>query len=136
MFTDFVIGVKCANFWLHRGLSIYFDLYATDCLKNYFKYFDQLSTFFLSKMQGRLWKQDCLDKHKNKYYVYDNILENFAYIPFKLSDRIGQNPKDLNGKEDSEHKYDPKKEFDSEDKINQLCHNTEPEKLLIEENYS
>ena len=77
-----------------------------------------------------------LDKHKNKYDVYDNILEDFAYIPFKLSDRIGQTLKDLNGKEDSEHKYDPKKEFDSEDKINQLCHNTETEKLLIEEKYS
>ena len=43
---------------------------------------------------------------------------------------------DLNGKEDSEHKYDPKKEFDSEDEINQLCHNTETEKLLIKEKYS
>ena len=43
---------------------------------------------------------------------------------------------DLNGKEDSEHKYDPKKEFDSKDEINQLCHNTETEKLLIEEKYS
>ena len=50
-----------------------------------------------------------LDKHKNKYDVYDNILEDFADIPFKLSDRIGQNLKDLNGEEDSEHEYDPKK---------------------------
>mgnify|MGYP000085325638 FL=1 len=74
-----------------------------------------------------------LDKHKNKYDVYDNILEDFADIPFKLSDRIGQNLKDLDGEEDSEHEYDPKKEFDSEEEINQLCHNTETEKLLIEE---
>ena len=36
--------------------------------------------------------------------------------------------------EDSEHEYDPKKEFDSEEEINQLCHDKETEKLLIEEN--
>ena len=28
--TDFVSGVKCLNFWLHRGLRAYFDLYAPD----------------------------------------------------------------------------------------------------------
>ena len=50
-----------------------------------------------------------LDKHMNKYDVYDNILEYFVDIPFKLSDRIGQNCKDLKGEEDSEHEYDPKK---------------------------
>ena len=48
-----------------------------------------------------------LDKHKNKYDIYDNILEDFADIPFKLHDRIGQHLKDLDGEEDSEH--DPKK---------------------------
>ena len=63
----------------------------------------------------------------------DNILEDFADIPFKLSDRIGQNHKDLDGEEESEHEYDPKKEFDSEEEINQLYHNTDSEKLLIEE---
>ena len=50
-----------------------------------------------------------LDKHKNKYDVSDNILEDFADIPFKLSDRISQHLKDLDGEEDSEHEYDPKK---------------------------
>ena len=58
-------------------------------------------------MQGRLWKQECFRQTKNKYDVYDNILEDFADIAFKLSDRIGQNHKDLNGEEDSEHDYDP-----------------------------
>ena len=38
-----------------------------------------------------------LDKHKNMYDVYDNILEDFANIPFKLCDRTGQNLKDLDG---------------------------------------
>ena len=61
-----------------------------------------------------------LDKHKNRYDVNDNILEDFADIPFKLSDRIGQNLKDLDGEEDSENEYDPKKEFDTEEEINQL----------------
>ena len=92
--------------------------------------------FCCPKCKEDFGSKSVLDKHKNKYDVYDNILEDFAYIPFKLSDRIGQTLKDLNGKEDSEHKYDPKKEFDSEDEINQLCHNTETEKLLIEEKYS
>ena len=50
-----------------------------------------------------------LDKHKNKYDVYDNIFEDFSDIPFKLFDRIGKNLKDLDGEEDSEHEYDPKK---------------------------
>ena len=50
-----------------------------------------------------------------------------------LSDIIGQNLKDLDGEEDSEHEYDPKKELDSKEEFNQLCHNTEREKLLIEE---
>ena len=68
-----------------------------------------------------------LDKHKNKYDVYDNILEDFADIPFKLSDRIGPNLKNL------EREEDPKKEFDSEEEINKLCHNTGTEKLLFEE---
>ena len=54
-----------------------------------------------------------LDKHKNKYDVYDNFLEDCTDFPFKLFDRIGQNHKDLDGEEDSEHEYDPKKEFDS-----------------------
>ena len=35
--------------------------------------------------------------------------QNFAVIPFKLSDRIGQNLMDLDGEEDSEHEYDPEK---------------------------
>ena len=48
-----------------------------------------------------------LDKHKNKYDIYDNILEDFTDIPFKLFDRIGQNHKDMDGEE--EHEYDPKK---------------------------
>ena len=77
--------------------------------------------------------ESVLDKHKKKYDVYNNILENFADIPFKLSDRIGQNLKDLDGEEDSKHEYDPKQEFDAEEKINQLCHDTETEILLIEE---
>ena len=53
--------------------------------------------------------ESVLDKHKNKYDVYDNILEDFADNLFKLSDRIDQNLKDLDGEEDSEHEYDPKK---------------------------
>ena len=56
-----------------------------------------------------------LDKHKKKYNIYDNILEDFADIQFKLSDRIGQNLEDLDGKDDSEHEYDPKKEFYSKE---------------------
>ena len=40
-----------------------------------------------------------LDKHNNKYDIYDNILEDFTDIPFKLFDRIGQNLKDLDGEE-------------------------------------
>ena len=52
--------------------------------------------------------ESVLDKHKNKYDIYDNILEDFADIPFKCSDRIGQNLKDLDGEEDREHEYDPK----------------------------
>ena len=35
--------------------------------------------------------ESVLDKHKNIYDVYDNILEDFVEIPFQLSDRIGQN---------------------------------------------
>ena len=63
--------------------------------------------FCCPKCKEDFGSKSVLDKHKNKYDVYDNILEDFAYIPFKLSDRIGQTLKDLNGKEDSEHKYDP-----------------------------
>ena len=74
-----------------------------------------------------------LDKRKNKYDVNNNILEDFADIPVKLSVRIVQNFKDLDGEEDSEHEYDPKKEFDSEEEIYQLCHNTKTDKLLITE---
>ena len=74
-----------------------------------------------------------LDKHKKKYEIYDNILEDFADIQFKLSHRIGQNLKDLDGEEDSEHECDPKKEFNSEEEINQLCHTIETEKLQIKE---
>jgi hypothetical protein len=47
--------------------------------------------------------ESVLDEHKNKYDVYDIILEDFADIQFKLSDRIGQNLEDLGGKEDTEH---------------------------------
>ena len=47
--------------------------------------------------------ESVLDKQKNKFDVYDNILEDFADIAFKLSNRIVQNLKDLNGDEDSEH---------------------------------
>ena len=75
-----------------------------------------------------------LDKHKKKYDIYDNILEDFADISFKLSDRIGQNLKNLDGEQDSEHEYDRKKEFNSEEEINQLCHTTKTEKILIKEN--
>ena len=42
-----------------------------------------------------------LDKHKKKYDIYDTILEDFVAIQFKVSDRIGQNLKDLDGEEDS-----------------------------------
>ena len=42
-------------------------------------------------------KEEYLDKHKNKYDVNENILEDFSDIPFKLSDRIGPNLKDLDG---------------------------------------
>ena len=35
--------------------------------------------------------ESVLDKHKIKFDVYDNILEDIADIPFKLSDRIGKN---------------------------------------------
>ena len=41
------------------------------------------------------------------YDIYDNILEDFTDIPFKLFDRIGQNHKDMDGEE--EYEYDPKK---------------------------
>ena len=74
-----------------------------------------------------------LNKHKKKYDIYDNILEDLADIQFKLIDRIGQFHKDMDGEGDSEHEDEPKKEFNSEEKINQLCHNTETEKLQIEE---
>ena len=37
MGTDFLRGVKCPNFWLYTGLRVYFDLYAPDFPKNYFK---------------------------------------------------------------------------------------------------
>ena len=37
--------------------------------------------------------ESVLDKHKNKYDVSDNILEDLADIPFQLSDRIGKNLK-------------------------------------------
>ena len=40
---------------------------------------------------------------------------------------------DLNGKEDREHEYAPKKLFNSEKEINQLCHTTETDKVLIKE---
>ena len=49
-----------------------------------------------------------LDKHKKKYDIYDNILEDFADIQLKLSDRIGQNLEYLDGKEDIAPEYDPK----------------------------
>ena len=39
----------------------------------------------------------------------------------------------MDGEEDSEHECDPKKEFSSEEEINQLCHTTETEKLQIKE---
>ena len=54
-----------------------------------------------------------LTNTRKKYDVYDNIYEDFTDIPFKLFDRIGQNHKDLDGEKDSEHEYNPKKEFDS-----------------------
>jgi hypothetical protein len=60
-------------------------------------------------MLGILWKQECFRQTQEKYDVYDNILEDFSDIPFKLSDRIGQHLKDLDGEEDSEYEYDPKK---------------------------
>ena len=41
------------------------------------------------------------DKHKKKYDIYDNILKDFADIQLKLSDRLCQNLKDLDGEEDS-----------------------------------
>ena len=58
------------------------------------------------------WKEDfesesVLDKLKNKYDLYDIILEDFADVPFNLSDSIGQDLKDLDGEEESEHEYDP-----------------------------
>ena len=43
-----------------------------------------------------------LDKHKNKCDVYNNILEYFTDIPFKLSDRIVQNLKDMDVEEEEE----------------------------------
>ena len=55
-------------------------------------------------MQERLWSDSVLDKHKNKYDIYDNILEDFTDIPFKLFDRIGHNHKDMDREE--EHEYD------------------------------
>ena len=71
--------------------------------------------------------------YKKKYDIHDNILEDFVDIQFKLSDRIGQNLKNLDGEEDSEHECDPKREFKSEEEIPLLCHITETEKLQIKE---
>ena len=75
--------------------------------------------FCCSEYKEDFGSESVLDKHKNKYDVYDNILEDFADIQFKVSARIGQNLKDLDGEEESEYEYDPKKEFDSEEEINQ-----------------
>ena len=88
--------------------------------------------FYCPECKEDFGSKSVVDKHKNKYDVYDNILKDFPDIPFKLSDIIGQHLKDLDGEEDSEHKYDPKKKY-SEEEINQLCHNIETEKLLIDE---
>ena len=69
--------------------------------------------FFCPECKEDFGSDSVLDKHKNKYDAYDNILEDFTDIPFKLFDRIGQNHKDLDGEEESEREYNPKREFDS-----------------------
>ena len=72
-----------------------------------------IKSFFCPECKEDFGSNSVLDKHKNKYDVYDNILEDFIDIPFKLFDRICQNHQDLDGEEDSEHEYDPKKKIDS-----------------------
>ena len=74
--------------------------------------------FSCPEWQEDFWSESVLDKHKNKYIIYDNILEDFADIPFKLSERIGGDLKDLDWGKYSEHNYDPKKEFDTKEEIN------------------
>ena len=58
-------------------------------------------TIFFPECNEDFGSKSVLDKHKKKYDIYDNILEDFADIQFKPSDRIGQNLQDLDGKEDS-----------------------------------
>ena len=74
-----------------------------------------IQSFLWSRIQKRPWKRECF---RQTHDVYDNILEDFADILFKLSDRLGQHLKDLDGEEESEHEYDPKKEFDSKEEFN------------------
>ena len=73
--------------------------------------------FCCLECKGDFGSESFLDKHKNKYDLYDKIFEDFADIPFKLSDKSGQNTKDRDGEEDREHENDSKKEFDLKEEI-------------------
>ena len=43
-----------------------------------------IQSFCCPELKENFGSKSVLDKHKNKYDVYDNILEDFADIPFKL----------------------------------------------------
>ena len=66
------------------------------------------SSFCCPECKEDLESESVLDKHNIKYDVYDNILD-FADIPFKLSDRIGPNLKDLDGEEHPKKKLTQRK---------------------------
>ena len=42
--------------------------------------------FSCPEFKENFGSKSVLNKHKNKYHVYNNILEDFSDIPFKLSD--------------------------------------------------
>ena len=49
-----------------------------------------IQSFVVVQNARKTLEASVLDKRKIKYDVYDNTLEDFADIPFKLSDIIGQ----------------------------------------------
>ena len=53
MDPDFVTGVKCAIFWLNKGLRIYYALYAVDFPKSTFEALVELKTEVQTKEAKR-----------------------------------------------------------------------------------